>query len=75
MDPHKNTEQQQQGPAHTNGRCRVVRHHISGDIRTDLFSIYGPDDEHIADVAYPVAHNFMLGKIGLADVRRDIFLP
>jgi hypothetical protein len=59
--------------AHANGRCRVVRHHISGTLTGDIFTIYGPDDEHIGDVAYPVARDFMLGRIGLEDVRNLFF--
>jgi hypothetical protein len=56
--------------AHKNGKCKVVRHHISKSLLTDIFTIYDAGGEYVADVDYQTASAFMLSKIGLADVRQ-----
>lgn len=46
----------------------VRRSWINPDMAKDLFDIYGPGGELVANVAYQVAHDFMLGHITPAEL-------
>ncbi len=46
----------------------VRRSWINPTLTKDLFDIYGPGGELVANVAYQVAHDFMLGHITPAEL-------
>jgi hypothetical protein len=46
----------------------VRRSWINPDMTKDLFDIYGPGGELVANVAYQVAHDFIMGRIMPAEL-------
>ncbi len=49
---------------------RVKREWINPTMSKDRFSIYAPGGELVANVAYQVAHDFMLGRILPAELAK-----